>query len=253
MTDSVARRSSAIVGTHFQRIRQVDEPQWDALMSIYEAVFKEGEKESRASLEANLSAEGYEATGGHIVLVALDAYGNSLGGIIFSYLRAVNCGYISYLMVEPGMRQRGLGTSLFYAAKAVLDSQAQAVGHAAVHGVFTEIEKESSLDPDTCERFRFWGRLGVLPLDVEWVYPDLAPGRTPVNMYLAYGPFGTHHIWNATMFKSAVEEIFRATYSYLPEAPSALTRVLGGLEAVSPNAIIAYRHPPLRCRSGETR
>lgn len=253
MTDFVARRLSATVGTHFHRIRRVDDPHWDALMSIYETVFKEGEKESRASFEANLSVEGREITGGHIVLASLDAYGNSRGGIIFSYLRAVNCGYISYLMVEPGMRWRGLGTGLFYAAKAVLDSHAQTVGHAAVDGVFTEIEKESPLDPDTRERFRFWERLGVFPLDVEWIYPELAPGRTPVNMYLAYGPLGGRRTWTVTTLKSAVKEIFRVTYVYLPEASSALTKVLGRLEAISPNATIAYRHPSLWCRSGDTR
>lgn len=253
MTESVARRSRAIVGTHFHRIRRVDDPHWDALMSIYEAVFEEGEKESRASFEANLSAEGREITGGHIMLASLDAYGNSRGGIIFSYLRAVNCGYISYLLVEPSMRRRGFGTGLFYAAKAVLDSHVQTVGHAAVDGVFTEIERGSPLDPDTCERFRFWERLGVFPLDVEWVYPELAPGRRPVNMYLAYGPLGARHTWTATTLKSAVEEIFRVAYAYLPEAPAALTKVLGGLEAVSPDATIAYCHPSLRWRSGETR
>jgi len=209
-------------------------------MSIYETVFKEGEKESRASFEANLSAEGRETTDKYIVLVSLGADGNSCGGVIFSYLRVVNCGYISYLMVEPGMRRRGLGTGLFYAAKAALDSHAQTFGHAAIDGVFTEIEKESPLDPDTYERFRFWEHLGVLPLDVEWVYPELVPGKTPVNMYLAYGPLGVSHTWTAAMLKSAAEEIFRATYAYLPGARSVLMKILEGLDSLSPNVNIAY-------------
>lgn len=233
----------ATVNPHpsFHRVSDAADPYWDALMAIYELVFQEGEKEPRPSLEAQLSTQEDERRGGHIVLAALHGGRTCVGGVIFSYLEAVNCGYISYLMVRPDTRRRGIGRELFYAARSVLDRNAYKLARTHAEGVFTELERESSSDPHTYERFQFWERLGVRPLDVEWEYPELAPGRRPLEMYLAYGSFTSRRHWTPPALADAVNEIFLATYAYLPGAEGALARLRYHLACRQPDLPIPYR------------
>lgn len=224
----------------FHRVTQPSDPYWDRLMTLYEATFKEGEKESRSSLEAQLCPEGVESSGRPIGLAFVNA-DHVHGGIIFSYLDAVNSGFISYLVVALDVRHQGLGTELFQVCKSVLDRIACGRSGAAADGIFTELEKESPERPETYRRFRFWDRLGVFPLDIEWVYPELRPGQAPVEMYLAYGASGSKRRWTAASLSLAARAIFRTTYADVPGAEEALEKILATLAKLPPHALIPYR------------
>lgn len=234
-------RRLPVVRGRFRRLTRSNDPCWHRFMTLYETTFKEGEKEPRASLEAQLCPEGREATGAAIAIGFVTARDRVDGGIILSYLNSVNCGFISYLVVSPLLRCRGVGTQLFEEGKTVLQRAAESSGHVGVAGVFTELEKESPAEPRTLRRFRFWERLGVLPLDMEWVYPQLAPGRPPLSMYLAYGAFDGHRVWTAAGLARAATAIFRSTYADVAGAEAALQTVLAGLASHPPNAPIGYR------------
>ncbi|MBI4013076.1 MAG: GNAT family N-acetyltransferase [Candidatus Rokubacteria bacterium] len=185
------------------RINDARDPNWDRLMAIYESVFERGEKEPSECLAANLSAEGREKPGGHIVLAAIGAGGDCLGGdclggIIFSHLNAVNCGYVSYLMVAPQAQGRGIGSGLVHAARRALDVQAR-------------------------------------------TYPELANGRTPAPMYLAFGSFTAERRWTRGALVSVVDSIFTATYAHLPGAEVVRARIVARLAARPPHLSVTYR------------
>ena len=235
--------ASDVPGTSLRayRINNTRDRHWDRLMAIYEGVFERGEKEPPECLAAHLSAEGHEKPGGHIVLAAIEAVGDCLGGIIFSYLGAVNSGYVSYLMVAPEAQGRGIGRGLVHAARHALDVQARRWGRRGADGVFTELQKELVAEPRTYARFRFWERLGVRPLDFEWEYPELANGRTPVPMYLAFGSFTGERPWTPGALVSVVDSIFTATYAHLPGADAVRARIVARLAARTPHLPVAYR------------
>jgi hypothetical protein len=209
-------------------------------MKLYEVTFKEGEKESRSSLEAQLCPEGVESSGRPIVLALVNA-NHVYGGIIFSYLAAVNGGFISYLMIAFEVRHQGLGTELFHVCKSFLDRIACDQSETAVDGIFTELEKESPEKLETYRRFQFWDRLGVFPLDTEWVYPELRPGQAPVEMYLAYGAPRSKRRWTAASLSLAARAIFSTTYADVPSAEEALEKILAALAKLPPHAPIPNR------------
>lgn len=214
-------------------------------MAIYEAVFPDEERESRAVLERYFSLTGAEHTGGYQVLAAVDRSGAGVvGGIVFSYLSGVNCGYISYLMVAAEARRRGIGTALFRASREALDSVARRTECPGAEGVFTELRKRSDRHPGTLERVRFWTRLEVIPLAVDWEYPELEPGKQPARMDLAYAPFTPRRL-TFGMLGRAVREIFATTYSYLPTSEAVLTRVAAGIESRTPDLPVPYRRPEI--------
>jgi hypothetical protein len=111
----------------------------------------------------------------------------------------------------------------------------------------TELQRELPDVPSTCVRFRFWERLGVIPLDFLWAYPELIPGESPLPMYLAYCGFGVHRQLTPLALRMATTAIFQATYAYLPGSPSVLQEVLTNVERLSQAPAVPLRRIPQAC------
>jgi GNAT superfamily N-acetyltransferase len=90
-----------------------------------------------------------------------DRDGAIVGGICYELYPRSRCGLLTYMVVAPAARRRGLGERLFREAAAELVAR----GAKAVLG---EVEGEERL-----ARFARWGAHVV---DVEYVQPALAPG-----------------------------------------------------------------------------
>jgi GNAT superfamily N-acetyltransferase len=131
------------------------------------------------------------------VLVA-EQGGLLVGGSVFSYVRASNCGFSEYLVVRKDRHRQGIGRLLFEARRAVLDELAQA----ACTGLFIEAdnpertpaalqasERETALDALT--RLHVFAHLGFRKVDVDYVQPGLGPGKQPVTyldlLFAAWG------------------------------------------------------------------
>lgn len=84
-----------------------------------------------------------------------------VGGICYELYPRSGCGLMTYMVVAPDARRRGLGEQLFREAAAELRTR----GAKAVLG---EVEGEERI-----ARFQVWGAHVV---DVEYVQPALAPG-----------------------------------------------------------------------------
>lgn len=94
--------------------------------------------------------------------VALD--GDSIvGGVTYEHYPRSNCGLVTYLLVAPEARKRGLGRRLFTEA-------ARELYDAGAHAVFGEVHRDA---PETLARFVRWG---ACVLDVPYVQPSLGPG-----------------------------------------------------------------------------
>jgi len=107
-----------------------------------------------------------------------------VGGCVFSYVVASNCGFSEYMLADQRVRGQGLGRKFFEARKEVLDAEAQKHGYNACWGLFIEVdspdrtpedyleaERKSALDAQ--ERLRMFAHLGFLHVDAPYVQPPL--------------------------------------------------------------------------------
>jgi hypothetical protein len=127
------------------------------------------------------------------VLVLTDAP-HVVGGSVFSYVPAANCGFSEYLVVTRELRGSGHGRALFDARKSVLDADA---GHGGCAGLFIEVdspvrapatEHANSIDP--LERLRIFTHLGFLKVDIAYVQPALQATTAAVDiMDLLFAPW----------------------------------------------------------------
>jgi GNAT superfamily N-acetyltransferase len=134
------------------------------------------------------------------VLVAEEA-GTLLGGTVFSYVPASNCGFSEYLVVRKSRHGQGLGRQLVDARRAELDEQARRAGRAACNGVFIEadnpertpaalVARERETAMDSVDRLRLFAHLGFYRVDMAYVQPALGPGKQPVSyLDLLFGPW----------------------------------------------------------------
>lgn len=135
-------------------------------------------------------------------VLAVRRAGAVLGGCVFSYVPAGNCGFSEYIVVGRAHRGAGLGRLLFDGRKALLDALARAAGWAGgCRGLFIEVENPyrtpaaflaqeqvTSLDP--FDRWRIFRRLGFLLADLAYTQPPLGPDKAPVDyMDLLFAPW----------------------------------------------------------------
>jgi GNAT superfamily N-acetyltransferase len=120
-------------------------------------------------------------------VVVAEADGLVLGGSVFSYVPATNCGFSEYLVVRKNRHRQGIGRRLFVARQAVLDELAQQ----PCSGLFIEAdnpdrtpadlqarERETAIDARV--RLQVFAHLGFLRVDLDYVQPPLGPGKQPV-------------------------------------------------------------------------
>ena len=110
-----------------------------------------------------------------------------LGGTVFSYVPATNCGFSEYLVVRKERHGQGLGRRLFDARRAVLDELAQQSQAGACSGLFIEADnpertpadlqaRERETAMDALVRLQVFAHLGFLRVDID-VRPAAARAR----------------------------------------------------------------------------
>jgi GNAT superfamily N-acetyltransferase len=134
-----------------------------------------------------------------IIVAELDAA--VLGGALFSYVPATNCGFSEYLVVRKAQHGLGLGRRLFDARRAILDAQARQVGQTACRGLFIEVDNPSRTPPDllakereiaidAATRLQIFAHLGFWRIDMAYVQPPLGRGKEPVSyLDLLFAPW----------------------------------------------------------------
>lgn len=117
------------------------------------------------------------------LLVAVDADSSTpalLGGMAFEYYRESRCGLLTYLVVDPAQRRRGVARQLIQRAIALLTQDAGTAG-STLRGVFSETEdpalvaaEGNAMSPQ--QRLITLAQLGARRLAIPYVQPTLAGG-----------------------------------------------------------------------------
>jgi GNAT superfamily N-acetyltransferase len=127
--------------------------------------------------------------------------GRVVGGSVFSYVPASNCGFSEYIVVAAESRGRGLGRALFEARRLALDALAAGSGYQGCNGLFIEVDSPRRTPPDylarervtaldAAERLRVFAHLGFRRLDMRYVQPPLAVGKSAVDyLDLLFAPW----------------------------------------------------------------
>ena len=127
-----------------------------------------------------------------------------LGGTVFSYVLATNCGFSEYLLVRKERHNQRIGRLLFDARRAVLDQLARQSGQTSCGGLFIEADNPERTPPDLqareretamdgLTRLQVFAHLGFLRVDMEYVQPPLGPGKQPVSyLDLLFAPWDAH-------------------------------------------------------------
>src|SRR5262245_29366061 len=118
----------------YERLLNSSSPTWRSLIDLYTRIFEEGQRETERAILRNLDTPQRRGQGGHLVIAAQNASDACVGGIIFSYLPAIDCAYVSYLFVSAELRNRGVGTRLLEEMRKCLETEAASVGHGRVRG-----------------------------------------------------------------------------------------------------------------------
>ena len=137
---------------------QIVAPDRELLARFHAGIYMDAFAAHREPLESWLSPAGYTFH----ARVAVDGE-TILGGIAYEHYPISNCGLVTYMVVAPSARKRGLGRELLTSAARELYS----AGAALVVG---EVHRDK---PERLERFIRWG---AQRLDVSYVQPSLGPG-----------------------------------------------------------------------------
>lgn len=213
-----------------------------ALLAAFEALYRRtftdpAEREDPAQWPPRLYGDLPPPQPRMHLLVAVDGQeGHLLGGIAFEYYRDSRCGLLTYLVVAPDGRRRGLGRQLVRGALQRLQQEARAHG-AELRGVFAEAE-----DPDRVgasddaampprERLTALAHLGARRIDIPYVQPALEGGDGPCRHLLLLAFYPPTGPIAGSVVRDFLHEFYRALGVAEPATDAdfcAMERVLDG-------------------------
>jgi len=118
------------------------------------------------------------------VVLLTSADGGVVAGVTLEYYRAAGCGLLTYISVDPALREQGLGRRLVAAARGTLDAMA-----APGTPMFAETERledagDEAESHETILRQARLSRLGARLVDFDYVMPPLRPDSAPHRLHL---------------------------------------------------------------------
>lgn len=179
------------------------------------------------------------------LLVAVDNRGTLLGGIAFEYYRDSRCGLLTYLVVDPARRRRGLARHLVERAVTLLREDAARAG-TLLRAVFSETEdpervatRDNVMSPH--ERLTALARLGARRLDIPYVQPALegGSGRCRHLLLLAFYPARAEaDMIDGAVVRDFLHEFYRALGVAQPEADAEFQAMSACLQGTLPLAAL---------------
>jgi GNAT superfamily N-acetyltransferase len=162
-----------------------------------------------------------------------------VGGTIFSYVPATNCGFSEYLVARQDRRGQGIGRLLFDARRTILTGAARSLGHVAARGLFIEadnpqrvphdlLERERSTALDAETRLHLFAHLGFWRVDLAYAQPSLGPAKEPVTyLDLLFAPWTTADLTTRELPIDVVRNTLRPIWSaWAPETAEAAAAAL---------------------------
>jgi ribosomal protein S18 acetylase RimI-like enzyme len=109
-----------------------------------------------------------------------------IGSMIFSYFQNANAGYIPYIVIDSGYRQKGYARLLFERAMQLLEQDAKKHKKDIIKYVFLEIDKFDDYIPPYVY---LWHSLGFKRIDLSYIQPPLNKEKShSENLFLLVHP-----------------------------------------------------------------
>jgi GNAT superfamily N-acetyltransferase len=177
-----------------RRITTTDDPAIASFGALQERTYFEPDMLIPASIIGQML--GWSNLDRQNVLLVLEEAGRVVAGTLFHYLRQINVGFSSYLVVDQDFRGQGLARQLHQARFRVLDE----ISGEMVKGLFIdvvnparlskpELELEHSVGSDPSTRLKAFASLGFKRVDVRYEQPVGGEnGGAVTNMDLLFCP-----------------------------------------------------------------
>jgi len=165
------------------------------LSHFYEQLYIAGfpdadERESLANMTRYLTLrrQGWYGDNSYHILVAVEE-GRVIAASVSDYLAVPNCGVIEFVLVDEGLRGRGLGKMIHDATLEVLNADARRTGRSGVDALAIELNDPFQVPPgeDNYDPFRralIWDSWGYGQLCFPYVQPALSATQEPVTCLL---------------------------------------------------------------------
>lgn len=177
------------------------------------------------------------------------------GALFFEYYWRSSCALMTYLVVAPRMRRRGLARFMLAEARTRLQALANARhgSDAALRAVFTEVNDPSKVRPeddsiDPVQRMAAFERLGARIVDIPYVQPELAPGQGRAReLFLLVFPLpGLPDDRIATRTVGAfIDDFYRANAVREPADDPDVRRMVEAMPGADVRLIRPSQHPDL--------
>jgi GNAT superfamily N-acetyltransferase len=187
--------------TTLRRVQDPADPALRELATLLHATFPDPDTVLELDRMQAFLAEQPGQTGRQFCVVVAEEGGVVLGGTVFSYVAASNCGFSEYLVVRTGRHGQGLGRRLVDARRALLADLAGQSGQPGCHGLFIEVDnprrtpsdlqaRERETAMDATARLQLFAHLGFLRVDIAYTQPPLGPGKLAVSyLDLLFAPW----------------------------------------------------------------
>ena len=156
-----------------------------------------------------------------IIITAEDPRGGVLAFAMAFHYPDINATLLDYIVVDPAVRQRGIGGALYEALREYL-------GRLGTRGLYLEVRPDDpELEPDpgvrreNRARIRFYERYGarvVLGTD----YERRRPGRAQGEPYVVFDALGAERVPDAAEVRDIVHALLFRKYAYPADDPYAL-------------------------------
>lgn len=190
------------------------------LARFYTGIYLAEFAAQREPLEAWLAALRGEAAYRWQLRLAIDG-DEILGGVTYEHYPRSSCGFITYIVVRPDARRRGLGRRFFEVASSSLFAD----GAACVLGEVNDPRVHGETALPRLRRFERWG---ARVLDAPYVQPSLGAGlsRDPGLCLIAHPrtPGSVADPVRADALRTFLEELYAVTEGGAPD-PALLARI----------------------------
>ncbi|MGI8843002.1 MAG: GNAT family N-acetyltransferase [Gemmatimonadaceae bacterium] len=164
-----------------------------------------------------------------LVITAEHSSGGVIGFALAFHFPQLNSSLLDFLVVDPEVRQRGVGGALYEALRDYLIRIKSRALYLEVRPDDPELESDPAVRRENRARIRFYERFGARVV-TGTAYEAKRPDRAEGEPYLMFDPLGTERQPSAEELRGIMRAILFRKYEYLPDDPYALA-VIESVEA----------------------
>ena len=155
-----------------------------------------------------------------IVITAEEPRGRVLAFALAFHYTDINATLLDYIVVDPAVRQRGIGGALYEALREYLRRLGTRGLYLEVRPDAPELEPDAAVRRENRSRVRFYERFGARVV-LGTAYEAKRPGRHQGEPYLMFDSLGDPRVPSASEVRDVVHTLLFRKYRYAPDDPYA--------------------------------